>query len=99
MTYKNDIKTLEEITGDVMQAGAYVSQLDIVLSLVLGFSLKLIWSVISILQLIVFTSTIRANLPAHSTMILLELKRIALFEFIPYTWMTEPLTNFYSESP
>ncbi len=41
------------------------------------------------LQLVVYASEIRANLPAHSTIVLAELKRIALFEFIPYKWFTE----------
>ena len=30
-----------------------------------------------------------ANLPAHATIMFSELKRIALFEFIPYEWFTE----------
>ena len=60
-------------------------------------SLKLIWSALNTLQLIVYLEKIHANLPAQSQIVLLELKRIALFEFMPYKWMTGPLTKLFAK--
>ena len=57
----------------------------------LGVSLKQIWSVLNTLQLIVYTSEVKANLPAISLTVLSELRRIALFEFIPYEVVTDKL--------
>ena len=68
-------------------AGSFVISVDFLVALFLGISLKSIWSIINILQLIIYASIeIKANLPAHSLSALIELKRIAFFEFIPYKW-------------
>ena len=63
------------------------------MDLLLGTSLKKIWSIVNILQFIVFFHFIKVSIAAHSSVFLSKLKIIALGEFFPY----EEITNEVEE--
>ena len=62
--------------------------LNLVLDVLLGSSLKLIWSMVNTLQLIVYLNTLKINLSVQARIFLDKLRVIALGEFIPYEWLT-----------
>ena len=70
---------------------------NIVINVFLGASLKLLWGLINTFQFIVFFSEWKAQIPANSLMALETLKTIALGEFIPTDWLTEPLAETFLE--
>ena len=91
MLDKSQAEAIQDKIDAAADTGTVASQLNIVVSLMLGVSLKQIWSVLNTLQLIVYTSEIEANLPAVSLTMLKELRRVALFEFIPYQAFTDQI--------
>ena len=46
------------------------------------------WNVVNVLQFIVYIELIKTNLAVHARMFLIQLKSIALGEFIPYEWIS-----------
>ena len=59
----------------------------ILLKLVLMVSLKNLWGLLNILQIIMFFYLIKVNLAPHARWFLEEIKVIAFGEFIPYEWL------------
>ena len=47
------------------------------------------WNVVNVLQFIVYIELIKTNLAVHARMFLIQLKSIALGEFIPYEWISK----------
>ena len=81
--------------------GTTLLSCNIIVELLLGMSLKKIWSAVNIMQFIVFYHLIKVNLAAHSKIFLTKLKVIALGEFIPYKEIaskTKEYLNLQKES-
>ena len=70
---------------------------NIVVNVLLGASLKLLWGLINTFQFIVFFTEWKVQIPANSLMALDTLRTIALGEFIPTEWLTEPLAETFLE--
>ena len=67
MLDKEFVEEAKSMSEKAANAGSFVCSLNILVSFTIGISLKSVWSVINILQLIVYATTeIKANLPAHS---------------------------------
>ena len=82
----------EEFTEKAQQvndAGASLLYLNIILNLVLRQSLKTMWGMVNILQFVVYYHLIKVNLAPHANEFLVQLKVIALGEFIPYDLIKE----------
>lgn len=74
-----------------------VATLNMILMFLFGVSLKAIWSVLNILQIIVYFTEVKANLAPQTVSLLTILKTIALFQFIPYEWATDYLKSMYDD--
>ena len=59
--------------------------------LLLGVSLKAVWSLVNTLQILIFYTDIKSNLAPHAIQVLDILKTVALFQFIPSSWFTDRL--------
>ena len=70
---------------------------NIVINVFLGASLKLLWGLINTFQFIVFFTEWKVQIPANSLIALDTLRKIALGEFIPTDWLTEPLAETFLE--
>ena len=68
---------------------------NVVLNIVLGSSLKLLWGLINTLQFIVFFTEWEVQMPANAVMAVETFRVIALGEFIPYDWLTEPMAEAF----
>ena len=66
---------------------------NIVLNIILGSSLKLLWGMINTLQFVVFFSDWRVLIPPNALIAIETFRVIALGEFIPYEWLTEPMSE------
>ena len=66
---------------------------NIAINIVLGSSLKLLWGMINMLQFVVFFTDWRVLIPPNASMAIETFRVIALGEFIPYDWLTEPLSE------
>ena len=66
---------------------------NIVLNIILGSSLKLLWGMINTLQFVVFFTDWRVLIPPNALIAIETFRVIALGEFIPYDWLTEPLSK------
>ena len=64
---------------------------NVVLNIILGSSLKLLWGMINTLQFVIFFTEWQVRMPTNATMALETFRVIALGEFIPYEWLTEPM--------
>ena len=66
---------------------------NIVLNIILGSSLKLLWGMINTLQFVVFFTDWQVLIPPNAQLAIKTFRTIALGEFIPYEWLTEPLSE------
>ena len=66
---------------------------NIFLNIVLGSSLKLLWGMINTLQFVVFFTDWLVIIPPNAILAINTIRTIALGEFIPYEWLTEPLSE------
>ena len=66
---------------------------NVVLNIILGSSLKLLWGMINTLQFVVFFTDWRVLIPPNALIAIETFRVIALGEFIPYEWLTEPLSE------
>ena len=66
---------------------------NIVINILLGSSLKFLWGMINTLQFIVFFTEWNVIIPPNADMAIETLRVIALGEFIPYHWLTDPITE------
>lgn len=64
-----------------------------VLNILLGSSLKLLWGMINTLQFVVFFTEWNVIIPPNAEFAIKTFRTIALGEFIPYEWLTEPLSE------
>ena len=74
-------------TGNTIATG------NVVINIVLGSSLKLLWGMINMLQFVVFFTDWKVQIPPTAVLALKTFRTIALGEFIPYEWVTDPLTE------
>ena len=63
--------------------------LNLILDIILGSSLKFMWSMVNTLQIIVYFNTVKLNISVQAVIFLDKLRIIALGEFIPYDWLTD----------
>ena len=63
--------------------------LNLILDIILGSSLKFMWSMVNTLQIIVYFNTVKLNISVQAMIFLDKLRIIALGEFIPYDWLTD----------
>ena len=66
---------------------------NIALNIILGSSLKLLWGMINTLQFVVFFTDWRILIPPNALIAIETFRVIALGEFIPYEWLTEPMSE------
>ena len=66
---------------------------NVVLNILLGSSLKFLWGMINTLQFVVFFTDWDVVIPPNATLAIETFRTIALGEFIPYEWLTEPLSE------
>lgn len=66
---------------------------NIIINILLGSSLKLLWGMINTLQFVVFFTEWEVIIPPNAIMAIETFRTIALGEFIPYEWLTEPLSK------
>lgn len=66
---------------------------NIIVNILLGSSLKLLWGMINTLQFVVFFTDWEVIIPPNAIMAIETFRTIALGEFIPYEWLTEPLSK------
>ena len=66
---------------------------NIVVNILLGSSLKLLWGMINTLQFVVFFTEWNIVIPPNAIMAIETFRTIALGEFIPYEWLTGPLSE------
>ena len=71
--------------------------LNVLIKLVLQKSLKSMWGVLDMLQLIVFYQLIKVSLAPHATLLLSELKSLVLGEFIPFDWLKSKAQEKFPE--
>ena len=70
---------------------------NIVINILLGSSLKFLWGMINTLQFIVFFTEWNVIIPPNADMAIETLRVIALGEFIPYHWLTDPITEHFQK--
>ena len=81
-----------ESTMDVAQSTANaIATGNIAINIFLGASLKLLWGMINTLQFIVFFTEWNVQIPANASIAIETFRAVALGEFIPYDWLTEPI--------
>ena len=68
---------------------------NIVLNILLGSSLKFLWGMINTLQFVVFFTDWNVLIPPNAEIAIETFRTIALGEFIPYNWLTDPLTELF----
>ena len=78
-------------------AGASFTTGSIAINIILGLSLKLLWGLINVLQFIVFCTDWNVMMPPNADIATKTFRIIALGEFIPYDWLTEPLSKPFNE--
>ena len=74
-------------------SGNTIATGNVVINIVLGSSLKLLWGMINMLQFVVFFTDWKVQIPPTAVLALKTFRTIALGEFIPYEWVTDPLTE------
>ena len=85
-----------ESTGDI---GITVLILSFLKDLLLASSLKSIWTLINILQFIVFFTEIKTvKLSTAANNFILALRKLALGEFIPYDWFNIKMKDFFESN-
>ena len=91
-----DPATAEAIAATMESANGAANTLatgNLVINILLGSSLKQLWSMINTLQFVVFFTEWNIIIPANALMVIETFRTIALGEFIPYDWLTEPLSE------
>ena len=84
---------------DAMQGTANaVATGNIAINLSLSTSLKLLWGMVNTFQFIVFFTDWKVQMPANAALAIKTFRIIALGEFIPYHWLTDPLEDATSGS-
>ena len=78
-------------------AGASFTTGSIAINIILGLSLKLLWGLINVLQFIVFCTDWNVMMPPNADIATKTFRIIALGKFIPYDWLTEPLSKPFNE--
>ena len=71
---------------------------NVFVNILLGSSLKLLWGMINTLQFVVFFTEWEVQIPVVAEEVIKEFRKIALGEFIPWHWMTDPLTELFESS-
>ena len=64
---------------------------NIAINILLGTSLKYLWGMINTLQFVVFFTEWNVMIPPNAKIAIATFRNIALGEFIPYHWLTDPL--------
>ena len=77
----------------IQDGGNTIATGNVVINIVLGFSLKLLWGMINILQFVVFFTEWKVQIPPTAVIALNTFRTIALGEFIQYDWLTDPITE------
>ena len=96
-----DPGTAEAIAATMDSANGAANTLatgNLVVNIVLGSSLKLLWGMINTLQFVVFFTEWNVMIPPNALMVINTFRTIALGEFIPYDWLTEPLSKPFEPS-
>ena len=68
------------------------------LNILLGSSLKFLWGMINTLQFVVFFTDWNVSIPPNATLAIRTFRSIALGEFIPFHWLTDPLKESFMTS-
>ena len=75
-----------------MDGSTAVISFNTVVNILLGSSLKLLWGMINTFQFVVFFSEWKkAQQPPNVVIVIQALRSIALGEFIPSHWLTDPI--------
>ena len=89
---------IESIAGAAENASQLVALGNGVLNVVLGTSLKFLWSMLNTLQFIVFFTEWNVQVPANAEIAIKTFRSIALGEFIPFHWLTDPIKEAMKSS-
>ena len=85
-------ETLGSAMAATESAGSVVSSGNLIINIILGSSLKYLWSMINTLQFVVFfTEWQNVQIPTNAEMVLFAFRTIALGEFIPYEKIINPV--------
>ena len=68
---------------------------NLVLNFFLASGLKYLWGLMNTLQFLVFITKWKLDFPVNALNVLEYIKMIALMEFIPTTWFTNTLSNWF----
>jgi len=70
-----------------------LSQSTLAINLVLAYGLKYMWSMTNVLQFMIFIGKWKINVDPFASTLLVQLKKLALFEFID----TQPIKDYLKE--
>jgi len=76
-----------------------VAILNLIINIVLSFGLKYLWNFVNLLQFLVFIPKWSINIPPNALAILIQLKAIALMEFIPTKEITSKISGWLGMDP
>ena len=96
-----DPGTAEAIAATMESANGAANTLatgNLVINILIGSSLKQLWTMINTLQFVVFFTEWNIIIPANALMVIETFRTIALGEFIPDDWFTEPLSKPFRQT-
>jgi hypothetical protein len=76
-----------------------IAIINLAVNIVLSFGLKYLWNFVNLLQFLVFIPRWKLNIPANALAILVQLKSIALMEFIPTKTITSTISGWLGMDP
>ena len=88
-------EAIEAAMGSAKSVGGSVAIGTSIGQVLLNMSLKMLWGLINTLQFVVFFSEWQIQLPNNATIAIKQMRTIALGEFMPTEWLTEPIQSLF----
>ena len=76
-----------------------IATINLILNILFSFGLKYLWNFVNLLQFLVFIPRWKINIPLNALAVLMQLKSIALMEFIPTKEITGTISGWLAMDP
>ena len=92
---KEQAEAVEAAMESAKAVGGSVAVGTSIGQVLLNMSLKMLWGLINTLQFVVFFSDWQIQLPNNAVIAIKQMRTIALGEFMPSEWLTDPIKSVF----